>query len=250
VALKNNWMEITAVFLILFTVIIIWPLTRKPRFLALPFFLGFGALSVLFFVDHSWEKQIFILLSALTYYLAVLGGYRLRFYDCDQTALGMVNLATIATVFFWLASALAWFLNYQIDIWIMIPSFFFAVFLISLPSFFICVRDRQEREKKGGKIGGKCLCYCDRRDLGIITVVFLAAVFAFAATQTFWGLLFLPFGYLTLSVCGLIIFYEFWDVVRVYLRGELTPKRIIMNLLLGAFLFTGILITAQWELVV
>ncbi|MDZ7612206.1 MAG: hypothetical protein U5L10_05580 [Candidatus Moranbacteria bacterium] len=249
--LRYYWMDVAAWFLIIFTVLIIWPLTKKPRFVALPFFLSFGALTLLFFVDHFWEQQIFIILSSATYYLTILGGYRLRYYSCDQTALGMVNLATIATAFFWLTSAFAWFLNYQIENWIMMLFLLAAVFFISLPSFFICVLDRKKREKKaafkGARKGSIC---CRKENLSFVSVIFLSLVLSFSISQLLWGIIFWPFSYLTLGASGLIIFYELWDLARVYLRGELSGKRIAFNLSLGALLLAGILLSAQWHLVV
>ncbi|MFO7807379.1 MAG: hypothetical protein R6V40_03080, partial [Candidatus Moraniibacteriota bacterium] len=86
--------------------------------------------------------------------------------------------------------------------------------------------------------------------LNLSSVVFVGLVFSLAVTQIFWGLFFWPFSYLTLGACGLIIFYEFWDVVRIYIRGELTGKRLLVNFVAGIALLTGILLTAQWKLVV
>ncbi len=254
VALKNDWTEVAAWFLIAFTTVVIWPLTRKPRFIALPFFLSFGALTLLFFVDHPLERQVFIFLSSFTYYLTIAGGYRLRFYNCDQTALGMVNLATAVSAFFWFTSAFAWFLNYQIQYWLMSLVLFLAVFLISLPSFFICARDRKEREKrdKSGKNSKKknILLCCGSECLDFGSIIFIALVLSLISTQIFFGLFFWPFSYLTLGTCGFIIFYGFWDTIRVYLRGELTFQRVILNLFISIILLAGILATAQWELAV
>jgi len=240
VVLQESWVKSVAWVLFFLTVIIVWPLTRKPRFIALPFFLSLSALALLSLVDHAVEKQVFIFLTAVIYYLTLLGGYRLRFYSSDQTALGMVNLATLATAFMWFTAALGFYLNFKVDYW-MIIVFVGTIFLISLPSFCTNAKDKSDRLEKSGR---------HNPNLELIGVVFLNLILALTMSQVFWGILFWPFGYLTLGGSALIIFYEFWDVIRLYLRGELTTKRMVSNWVVGAVLLAGILLTAQWSLVV
>ena len=239
VALKENWVKTVAWLLIFLTIIIVWPLTRKPRFIALPFFLSLGALALLFLVDYSVEKQVFIFLATGIYYLTLLGGYRLRFYNSDQTALGMVNLATLSTAFLWFTAALGLYLNFQVKYWIM-AIFVVTIFLISLPSFCINAKDREERLKKNGE---------KEEQIGLVGIIFLDLILALIMSQFFWGIIFWPFGYLTLGGSALIIFYEFWDIIRLYIRKELTIKKIITNWVIGSILLIGILLTAQWALV-
>ncbi len=239
VVLKENWVKSVAWLLIFLTVIVIWPLTRKPRFIALPFFLSLGSLGLLFLVDHIAEKQVFIFLATGVYYLTLLGGYRLRFCITDQTALGMVNLATLSTVFLWFSAALGLYLNFQIKYWIM-AVFVATIFFVSLPSFYTNAKDKEARLKK---VGGKS------QKTESITIIFLNLILVLIMVQFFWGIIFWPFGYLTLGGSALIIFYEFWDIIRLYTRGELTVKRIVLNWSIGLILLFGILSTAQWSLV-
>ena len=171
--------------------------------------------------------------------MTLLGGYRLRFYSSDQTALGMINLATLATAFLWFTAALGLYLNFQVDPWTIVV-FIATIFLISLPSFCTNAKDQLDRlEKKGKK----------SRNTDLIGIIFLDLILALIMSQFFWGIIFWPFGYLTLGGSALIIFYEFWDVIRLHIRGELTSRKIISNFVIGAILLIGILSTAQWELV-
>lgn len=239
VALKENWVETVAWVLILLTVLIVWPLTRKPRFIALPFLLSLGSLALLFLVDHKVEKQIFIFLASGIYYLTLLGGYRLRFYESDQTALGMVNLATISTAFLWFSASLGLYLNFEIDYWTL-ALFIVTIFFISLPSFFTNAKDYDQRLGKNEK---------NFANTNLTGIIFLNLILALIMSQFFWGIIFWPFSYLTLGGSALIIFYEFWNVIRLYIRRELTSKSIVYNCLIGLILLVGILLTAQWELV-
>lgn len=239
VVLKEDWMEVMAGVLIGITILIVWPLTRKPRFIALPFFLSLGALALLSLVDHFIEKQIFIFLISGVYYLTLLGGYRLRFYASDQTALGMVNLATLSTVFLWFTAALGFYLNFHVQHWMM-AMFVATIIFISLPSFYTNAQDFHNRTYKDKK---------NKIEPKFIGVIFLSLILALIMSQLLWGILFWPFGYLTLGGSALIIFYEFWDVIRLHLRGELTPKRMIFNFIIGIILLAAILLTAQWALI-
>ena len=122
------------IFLVLFSVLVVWPMTGKMRFLAIPFFLSLGSLSLLYLIDGKLERQVFVLLSGIVYYLALLGAYRLKLYDCDQTAQGMINLATLATGFFWFVSNYGWYLNFSISAWSLVVTFIGSAFLIGLPT--------------------------------------------------------------------------------------------------------------------
>jgi len=239
VVFKEDWIKTMAGFLIAVTVFVVWPLTRKPRFIALPLFLSLGALALLSLVDHIIEKQVFIFLISGVYYLTLLGGYRLRFYSSDQTALGMVNLATLATAFLWFTAGLGFYLNFQVSEWAMVL-FVATIVFLCLPSFYINAQDFFDRSQKNSSI---------KATPKFIGVIFLSLILALIMSQLLWGILFWPFGYLTLGGSALIIFYEFWDVVRLYIRSELTVKRIIVNFVIGLVLLLGILITAQWELI-
>ncbi|MCK5081047.1 MAG: hypothetical protein KAQ63_02695, partial [Candidatus Moranbacteria bacterium] len=166
-------------------------------------------------------------------------GYRLRFYSSDQTALGMVNLATISTAFLWFTAALGFYLNFQIKYWVMVL-FVATIFFISLPSFCTNAKDTEERLQKRGKKSQKTR---------LVGIIFLDLILALIMAQFFWGIIFLPFGYLTLGGLALIIFYEFWDIIRLHIRGELTSRKIVLNCITGIILLVGVLFTAQWELI-
>ena len=163
----------------------------------------------------------------------------MRFYASDQTALGMVNLATLSTAFMWFTAALGFYLNYQVHYGVMII-FIGTVFFLSLPSFCTNAKDTHDRYKRKGK---------KIPNTKFIGIIFLNLILALTMSQFFWGILFWPFGYLTLGGTALIIFYEFWDIIRLYVRNELTLGKVISNGIVGVFLLTGILWTAQWTLV-
>lgn len=239
-AKREDFVLWVVIFLIIFSFFIIWPLARKLRFLAIPFFLSLSSVSLLYFIDNKIEKQVFIFLSLVVYYFSVLGVYRLKLYRYDVTAQGMINLVTLATAFFWFASVISWFLNFKIQSWILILTFFFSSFLISFPSFYVATIIKDDNENKTDVMV--------QNSQGI--VFFLTMALSFMMSQWAWGITFWPFGYLTTGVSTLIVFYVFWDAIRSYLKKDFTIKRLLANLFLSVLLLAGVMMTTEWNLIV
>ncbi len=252
---QRHWFFAVLIFLVCFSVLMVWPLARKIRFLAIPFFLSIGSLSLLFLIDDLIEKQVFVVLSSFVYYLALLGAYRLKFYDCDQTAQGMINLATLATGFFWFVSNYGWYLNFQISAWILVLTFIGSTFLIGLPSLMICqaacskIRQRSKKQPSNLVNGGILEAVeCSQRERK--TVLFFSLILSLVIGEVIWGLSLWPFAYLTTGVVALIIYFVFWDAVRTYIQRTFTLKAVALNVILSTLAIAGILSTAQWNLVV
>lgn len=239
-AIKDDFAVGVIIFLVIFSFFIIWPLARKLRFLAIPLFLSLSSVSLLYLINHRVEKQIFIFLSFFIYYISVLGAYRLKMYRYDTTAQGMINLATLVIAFFWFTSNIGWFLNFKIENWILVLTFFASSFLISLPSLSLAVvKKEDETENKNGKVKSNHKA-----------VSFLTLILATLMSQWAWAITFWPFGYLTTGVITLIVFYMTWDVIRSYLKRELTVQRFMANAFLSFLLLIGILMTTSWDLMV
>jgi hypothetical protein len=245
-------------FLIVFSILVVWPMAGKMRFLAIPFFLSLGSLSLLYLIDGIIEKQVFVVLSGIVYYLALLGAYRLRLYESDQTAQGMVNLATLATGFFWFVSNYGWYLNFTISAWSLVITFVGSTFLIGLPSLRIiseasrkikerAVKNTLKTKKERDKFSEEN-DFCTERDY--LKVIMLNFVISLIMGQTIWALALLPFGYLTTGVIALIIYFVLWDMVRISILGIQSKKSIVINVGLSIIAVSGILFSAQWALVV
>lgn len=254
-AFKQNWFFGVLFFLIGFSVVIIWPLARKLRYLSFPLFLSLGSISLLFFIDSQIEKQVFIAMTAGVYYLALLGSYRLKFYSCDQTAQGMLNLVTIASMFFWFSAIYAWFLNYALDFWILPLVIFGSTAFISIPSLVVCSTDREKIEQKRKKKNeeydfwnnpAREIIYQKNR----VSIIFLDLILALIVAQFSWVVSFWPFSYLISGTAVLIVFYIFWDFVRNFIHGSFSFKRAIIDGVLAIILISAILITARWDLIV
>jgi len=254
-AFQQGWFFQIALFLFIYSIVIIWPLARKIRYLAFPLFLSLGSFSLLFFIDSFLEKQVFIFMAGGVYYLALLGSYRLKFYSCDQTAQGMLNLVTIASMFFWFLAIYAWFLNYVFAFWLLPIIIFLSTAFVSIPSLIVCSTDREKiqkkiKEKKEKKkfFGNQVLeiIYHENRR----SIIFLDLILALFVAQFAWVVSYWPFSYLTLGTVLLIVFYIAWDIIRNFIQGKLSLKRLVMNGLMATLFVIAIVSTAQWDLVV
>ena len=143
-----------AVFLALYTLVVVWPLVRKPRFLSISFFLSLGSVNLAALIDQGLEKHLFILIASLVYYISLVGAYRLKNYRCDQSAQGMIEISTLVAAFFWFISIYGWFLNFQVETWWLVVLLTISAFLINLPSLFVFVdscnklfEKKREKEK-------------------------------------------------------------------------------------------------------
>ncbi len=239
-------------FLILFNLLLIWPLSERIRFLAIPFFLSIGSLNLLYLIDGQMERILFIILATIIHYLSLLGAYRLKQYDCDQTAQGMINLATIITIFFWFVSNYGWYLNFAIDSWVLVVTFVASTFFITLPSLTICfvscykINYRQKKQKETKKNFVIAL----KQQLKVEkTALFFSSILAFIMGEVIWGLSFWPFGYLITGMTAVIIFFLFWSVVRRFIMGRLTKKFMAVNIVMMLTLVVLMILTSPWDII-
>lgn len=241
--------------LALFNLLLIWPLVRRVRFLAIPFFLSIGSLNLLYLVDGFYERIFFIISAMIIYALALCGANRLKRYDCDQTAQGMVNLATIITVFFWIVSNYGWYLNFEISSWMLIITTISSTFLIILPSltisFVSCYKiyyRQNNKKRKKNKKDEVILAFKHQIKIQRVAL-FFSFIIAFIIGEVIWALSFWPFGYLTTGMTAVIIFFFFWSIVRKFIKKELTKCFIVANILIMISIIVGMITTSPWRII-
>ncbi|HHX58586.1 MAG TPA: hypothetical protein GX706_02370 [Candidatus Moranbacteria bacterium] len=243
-----------------FSLVVLWPLTKMLRFLALPSFIGIGALSLTVLVSGLWEKQIIIALVVAAFYLSLLAAFRLMKYNCDQTAQGVLNFVTIVAMFLWFVAGFGWYLNLyysqtlpiDVENWMLVIVIMFAGFFITLPSFLLATAScqilelkRLSRKKKNSYLEKEVN---NPTFINFRPVVFLTIIVTLVVGQLTWVLSFWPFGYLTTGATLLIIYFMFWDVVRVFIQGKLQKNRLVLNGALLIFPLIMLLFTANWHL--
>lgn len=187
----------------------------------IPVIFSLSSILLLYLIDSPLQKQVFILLSAMIYYLCFLGLYRLKKYEGDLTARGMLGASATAAIFFFYSSFYGIYINFPIPLWILMIVFLLATFLISL-EYLLTIR----KNKK------------DSLTYSLILGIVMA--------QVSWVINFWPFGYLTTGVIALIFYYVFMDLIQGYFLNFLSKKRLVMNLILFSFLIFLILATSKW----
>ncbi len=247
-------------FLVIFNLLLIWPLARRIRFLAIPFFLSIGSLNLLYLVDGLYERIFFISSAVIIYAVALWGANRLKKYDCDQTAQGMVNLATIITVFFWLVANYGWYLNFNIHSWMLVITTISSTFLIVLPSLtisFVSCYKIYYRQNNAIKIRAKNSKSSKENFLLALKyqtkiqriALFFSFIIAFVMGEVIWGLSLWPFSYLTTGMTAVIIFFLLWSVVRKFVKKELTKRFIIVNIGIMIVIIIVMILTSPWEII-
>lgn len=81
------------------------------------------------------------------------------------------------------------------------------------------------------------------------TFTFYSFLFGFMALELVWIISFLPVNHLTAGAIILSFYYSFWNILRGYLRNELSRKTVSANLLFFTAAIGFIFITSKWDIV-
>lgn len=199
-------------------------ITKRLIYFIIPILLTLGSVFLLPLIDSPAQKKAFIILSTGVFYLVILGSYRLRKYENDQTAKAMLNLGALATLFCIFASSYGLYVNwFDMSAWQIMLIFAAASFFVAYAS--IAVNQL--------KINGY------QR--------FLYSVFlAYLMAGTIWVQDFWPFGYLTTAAVALIVYYSGWDLVRNYFLQKLTTQKVLSNVFFLFAMVAILLLSAKW----
>jgi hypothetical protein len=192
--------------------------------LAILFFAGSAIL--LFFVSGGVFIQAYILVSALTNYLIILGVYRLNSNPRDETAQKISFITSLTVVFIWAASLFAIYLNRNIGSWVISLLFYGIVVLATHQLLKTTLLDK--KKTKYFWFYSFAVAYC----LGVIS----------------WGAFFLPFGYLTISLLLLIIYFFLADYLIKSIRKEFSKAAFLTDLFVFLVSAGSVLFSTRWEI--
>ena len=219
-----NFPQTTGILFWLLIIVALWQ-GRKIGgawfFSILPTFLSFSSVALLYLIGLWYERQIFVVIISLMYYLALFGAYRLSRSQNDRTAQGLNNAASFAALFSFYASAYGLYLNFSVPLWVLIFAYMGATLLVSAQYFFVIGAHRE-------------------------TIWIYAFVLALGMTEIVWILNFWPFGYLTTGVIALILYYVLWDLSGSYFLANLSQKKVVFQLILCLSLAVLVLVTSRW----
>lgn len=209
-------------FLLIFSIYQGKSVGKKWKFAVLPAFFTLSSSALLYLITIPYEKQIFIFLTASMYYLALFGAYRLSQYALDQTARAMNMAATVSTIFFTYTASYGLYLNFLVPLWVLMLVYLLLTLLVSFQYFSII----KENDKR------------------------IAWIYSFllslTMTEMIWTINFWPFGYLTVGVIALILYYVIWDLIQSYFLNLLSQKRVVANMIFFSVVIALVLLSSKW----
>ncbi len=221
VILKSDWLFFILAFLLAMALFEGRSLGKKWRFSILPVLFVLFSVALLALVTLAFQQQIFILLATAVFYLLILGTYRLREYEGDQTARGMLMAATATTIFFVFSSSYGLYLNFMIPLYVLMLECLVVTFLVSFQYFSIIEKERKK-------------------------IFLYSFILALIQAEIIWAMNYWPFGYLTTGVVMLILYYVLWDLTQIYFLNLLSRKRVIANMIFFSALVVLVLLSAKW----
>lgn len=195
---------------------------KKWYFFILPLLFSISSLILLYFITIPLEKQFFILIASLLYYLASLGIWRLGKYDKDLTAQGMTTAAYFSSLFFVYSGTYGFYLNFLVPVYFLMIAFSVPTFLLSYQYF--CITQKTTAKE----------------------AVVYSGLLALVSLEIAWVLNFWPFGYLTTGVVALILYYIVWELVKSYFFSQLSKKKVVFNMAFLSVLIGIVLFSSKW----
>lgn len=177
---------------------------------------------LLYYIDSNIQRYVFISLAVFVYFVFLLGNWRLRQQQTDETARSAVAMCLISLFFIFFATGNATHINFAIPLWVYLPLFFLVGVYLSF-FYFSLIPGNNNRY---------ALLYAFFLGVFSMEVAWLA---------TYW-----PFSYLTSGIVILIFYYIIWDMAQSHLLGQLTRRRVLTNMTLMLFLVGLVLSTSRW----
>lgn len=203
-------------------------ITRRFSDAFLPGLLSVTAPTLLSLIDSPPERQAFVVLSALMYYCALLGMYRLRHAPADQTAQSFLNTAAIAAIFFFYAGVYGFYLNFSFPLWGLMLLYFFGTALTSYETFIGIEREGIEKKR----------------------LILYSVLLGLLMGEMAWVMRFWPFGHLTAGALALIFFFMAWDISFDAFHRTLSLKKAVIRIFCFLVLIGILLLSTPWHIVI
>ncbi len=192
----------------------------------LPILLAVASPTLLSLIDSPRQVQVFVVLSTVMYYFALLGNYRLRHAPTDKTAEAFLNASAMAAMFFFYAGLYGFYLNFSFPLWGLMILYALGTALCAYETLLPAHRREHGRVKLYSML------------LGLIM------------GEMAWVMSFWPFGYLTTGVLGVIFFFMVWDIAFDAFRDALSLRRATLRILFFLGLILLLLLSSPWRILV
>lgn len=192
----------------------------------IPILFSFASPTLLSLIDAPGERQVFIVLSSVMYYGALLGNYRLHHAPTDKTGEAFLNASAMAAMFFFYTGLYGFYLNFAFPLWGLMILYFVGTALTSYETFITV--DKKERRR----------------------VIFYSALLGLIMGEMAWVMSLWPFGYLTTGTLGVIMFFLMWDISFDAFRETLSLRKALVRILFFLGLILLLLISSPWRILV
>lgn len=191
-----------------------------------PILFSLASPTLLSLIDYPNQQQVFIVLSAVMYYGALLGNYRLYHAPTDKTAEAFLNSSAMAGMFFFYASLYGFYLNFTFPLWGLMLLYFIGTALTSYETFITV--DKKERKR----------------------IILYSALLGLIMGELVWVMSLWPFGYLTTGALGVICFFLLWDIAFDAFRDTLSLRKAAVRILFFVGIILLLLTSSPWRILV
>ncbi|MFZ2299597.1 MAG: hypothetical protein WAW00_00490 [Candidatus Moraniibacteriota bacterium] len=223
-----SWYIFSILPLIIISLIASRRITRRFSDAFLPGLLSITAPTLLSLIDYPAQRQAFVIVSALMYYFALLGMYRLRHAPYDRTAQAFLNTAAMAAIFFFYAGVYGFYLNFSFPLWGLMLLYFFGTALTSYETFIGIEREGGEKKR----------------------LVLYSMLLGLLMGEMAWVMSFWPFGYLTTGALALIFFFMAWDISFDAFHRTLSLKKAVIRIIFFLVLIGILLFSTPWRILI
>lgn len=214
--------------LILISLISIRRMTKRFSDVFLPALLSLSSPLMLLLVDNERAGRWFVVLSALMYYFALLGMYRLRHNPRDETAQTLLNTVAMSALFFFYSGVYGFYLNFDFPLWGLMLLFFSGAALTGYDTFVGIEREGIRKKR----------------------LWFYSVLLGLLMGELAWVISFWPFGYLTAGALSLIFFFMLWDVSFDAFHRVLSLKKAVFRIVFCFVLAAILLLSTPWRILV
>lgn len=192
-----------------------------PALANIPVVLSVSSAFLLLFVNAPMERGVFVLFSSISYYILILGLYRLSRAPQDMSARAMIAMTAMVTTFFYFSVAYGLYLNFNIPLWLFMLVYGAGTFAVMYQAMLL----------SGASVK-------------IASVYSLVA--ALSLSEIAWVVNFWPFGYLTSGVVTLMFFYVLFDLAQSNVFGTLSKRRSLAHAGMFCALLVMVLYSSRW----
>jgi len=219
----------------------------KHRLLPIILTMLFTTSSVLFFLTLGRRnfQQLYIVFSSLLFTITLIGLNRFfrqqeNLKQEEETKIKILDSGfnlnqTIVLISIFLSSSGMYgiYLDFDLPSWSIMLAIFISIFFATLYLTKINFLKSKALELHLDSFKNR-------------TFLFYSFLFGFIALELVWIISFLPVNHLTVGAIILSFYYFFWNILRSYLRNELSKKIAFSNLTFFVVAVGFIFITSKW----